>query len=134
MPPFTLDLTGVRGDGFLRDIPLTKRDPTDPTGQRTVPLAVGEAQALKDTYTVIRMQVRNPQDSTTILLDASSENGELFIKPDAAPGPVLSIRIPSTKTATVLSAPYDMQFDHEGSLGPLTWLRGKFKLTGDVTR
>lgn len=128
MAPIKLNLSGVRGDAFLLDIPLQKPGATEGT---RAPLTVAEATTLRDLYSSIRMQVRV---DGVVVLDASKAAGELLIDPASTAGPVLSLRIPATKTQLELSGVYDMEFDFAGSAGPLTWIGGKFELKSDVTR
>jgi len=131
-----LDLTpwGYRGDAFVLDIPLQSPGP----GGEQEPISVAEAETFRDTYTLIRMMVRVDGVPEPIL-QASHADGELFIDPahvleDGSSCPVLSIRIPSSKTGTfVEDGVYDIELDYPGSLGPYTLLRGAFALPEDVS-
>lgn len=128
--PYIVKLSGVRGDAFLRAIPLTYPGPP------VRPLTAIEAQAIKDAYPVILMQVRD--DTDTVLLSLSAAAGELSIEvsypqPDGTNAPALLIRAAAVKCQQLVDGAYDIEFSGP-SLGPYTWVGGSFALTHDVTR
>lgn len=133
MIPAQYNIKAYQADAFVLDIPLQK---TNAAGAR-VPLTVGEATSIRDTYTVIRMQVRQDRDSP-ILVSASKADSELYIDPDftlpdGTHQPVFSLRIPGEKLVNLVDAKYDIEFDFPDSLGPYTALAGSFELVEEIT-
>jgi len=131
--PAQFNIKGYQADAFVLDIPLQK---TNAAGTR-VPLTVGEATSIRDTYTIIRMQVRQSRDEP-VLISASKDDGELYIDPDfmlpdGTHQPVFSLRLPGSKLADLVDAKYDIEFDFPGSLGPYTALAGSFELGEEIT-
>ncbi|WP_412026999.1 hypothetical protein [Deinococcus yunweiensis] len=129
--PHTLDLTGVRGDEFLHAIPLTSPGPP------VRPLTTAEAQAIKDAWPDIHLQVRARAGSATVLIDLTSAGGELAIEPaypqpDGTTAPALVIHAAAGKMDPAGTSVYDIQFSGPGT-GPFTWIGGKFTLAQDVT-
>ena len=131
--PYKLALSGVRGDALLIAVPITSPGPP------VRPATLAEAQAIKDAWPVISMQVRaNAADTGTPLLSLTAP-AQLSIQtaypmPDGTTAPVLLISADSSLTQNVIdSAVYDIEFSGPGT-GPYTWIAGSFKLVQDVNR
>jgi len=131
--PAQYNIKGYQSDALVLDIPLQKMNAA---GTR-VPLTVGEASSIRDTYTTIRMQVRQDRASP-VLVSASKADSELYIDPDftlpdGTHQPVFSLRIPGSKLANLVDAKYDIEFDFPDSLGPYTALAGSFELVEEIS-
>jgi hypothetical protein len=131
--PHEVDLIGTRGDHFLRAITILHPGPP-PT-----PLTLAEGRALAEAYPVIQMQVRAKATDPAVLIELSAADGHLQIdpaypQPDGTLGCALVITAPAELCGAVIDGVYDVQFDHSGSAGPLTWVTGGFVLEQDVTR
>lgn len=131
--PYTLNLSGVRGDALLIAVPLYI------PGSPARPVTVDEAQAIKDAWPNIEMQVRaKASDNGSPLLSLTSGAGQLSIElsypqPSGPNAPVLLIKAAASVTNAVIKGVYDIQFSGPND-GPYTWLGGEFSLVQDVTR
>ena len=131
---YKLSLSGIRGDALLIAVPLVYPGPP----QR--PLTAPEAQAIKDAWPTITMQVRQTADALGLpLLSLTALAGQIsvqtaYAQADGTLAPVLLITADPSLTQTVIEgAVYDIEFSGAGT-GPYTWIAGGFKLTQDVNR
>lgn len=119
--PSTVKLTGVRGDGFERRIPLL-------TGSPARPLTPEELNEIRAQYPLIHAQVRKRAGAPETLIDLSSTSGELTVLDSSE----LEIRFAASKASVAGAFVYDVQFSGPQA-EPFTLFGGTLTLTQDVT-
>lgn len=121
--PHVVNLEGVRGDGFERNIPLL----TGPLPGRL--LTLDEMSSIVNTYPLIRMQVRKRAGAPEVVIELSSLNSELVYLSASSE---LKITFSASKALSAGDFVYDVQFSGPG-VEPFTLFGGKLTLLQDIT-
>lgn len=123
----------IRGDTWGRLVPL---ELLGPDGKTRTPLTPAQLADLAARFTLLRFQVRDKYDGQKIILDLSSEAGEIRIDPDLG-GVVLEAS--AAKTSEIEDGQADLQATEPRPghpRGDLVWTMfyGPFKTLKDITR
>lgn len=121
------NITCEQGSTLRRTLEIEQPDlVADPTGQVFEPYDLSGYSA--------RMQVRRTIDSSTFLLNLTTENGALVLNPNGTSNNVIYIDVSASVTASVEnSGVYDIELvGPDGTVSRI--LQGNFNLSREVTR